>query len=112
VREQPVVPEPDRDGVRDPDGVRWTMSRQSISAGKAQHLAEAGAAVAWDPCGCGGYCGFDWFTGDQTAQMVAAGTPTVRNTKRRRGNISLWVSEDERLLVVAEDNVRWGNLLA
>lgn len=43
--------------------------------------------------------------------MVAAGTPNVRHTKRRSGNISVWTSEDGGVLVVAEDAVEWGDVI-
>ena len=112
VREQPAAEELRQPGVVDPTGTRWRPTQRSISAGQAHALAEKGAHVAWDPCGCGGYCGFTWFSSDDTTRLVAAGTPTVRNTKRHRGNISEWQSDDGRVLVVAEDAVRWSDLLA
>ena len=68
--------------------------------------------MAWDPYGCGGYCGFRWFNPDQVALLVSSGTPTVRHTKRRRGNHSQWTSGEGKALVVAEDAVRWADLLA
>lgn len=112
VQEGPSGAEPEYDGVVDPEGVRWLPSKIRISAGQAHALAESGARVAWDPCGCGGYCGFTWFSAEEVAQLVAAGTPTVRSTKQRRGNISEWQASDGLVLVVAEDAVRWGDLLA
>lgn len=112
VQERPVRPEPDRAGVADAEGTRWVKSRTSITPGEAVALVAHGARVAWDPCGCGGYCGFTWFSPDEVARLAAAGSPTVRSTKRRRGNISEWVAADGRVLVVAEDAVRWSDLLA
>lgn len=112
VRESPPAQEPVIGGTVDPEGTRWLPSHSSISASQAHALVEQGARVAWDPCGCGGYCGFTWFSSDETARLVAAGTPDVRQTKRRRGNISQWAADDGRLLVVAEDAVRWADLMA
>jgi len=111
IRDQPAPRAPEFGGVVDPSGVRWVPSKPSISATEAHGLAQAGAAVAWDPCGCGGHCGFTWFSVSEVARLVAAGTPTVRNTKRHQGNLSLWLSGQDRVLVVAEDAVRWGDLL-
>lgn len=107
----PAEPLPDYTGVVDPHGRRWHRDLAQISPARALELVQAGAQVAWDPCGCGGYCGFDWFTAEDTARMVAAGTPKVKSTKRRRGNISLWTTGDDELLVVAEDAVEWGDVL-
>ena len=112
VRAQPVTREPRRGDVTDPEGTRWFPSTSSISEGQAHALVEGGARLAWDACGCGGYCGFRWFGPDETERLVAARTPTVRNTKRRRGNISRWTSDDGRVLVVAEVEVRWADLMA
>ena len=114
VREVEQAPPPrvdDRSGVVDRDGTRWHQTAGEISPGRAFQLAAEGAAVAWDPCGCGGYCGFDWFGADEVARLVAAGRPTVRDTKRHQGNLSEWASEDGRVLVVAEQAVRWGDLI-
>ncbi|WP_258723260.1 hypothetical protein [Cellulomonas sp. NS3] len=112
VLEQPTVSEPESGGVTDPEGTRWRPSKSSISEGQAHALLKHGARVAWDPCGCGGYCGFTWFGPEEAARLFASGTPTVRNTKRRRGNISEWTADDGRVLVVAEDAVRWADLMA
>jgi hypothetical protein len=89
VEQQPVVPERDYSGVVDPSGKRWHRDEAEVSPARALELAGDGASVAWDNCGCGGYCGFDWYTPEDVARMVAAGTPEVsRHTKRRRGAAS------------------------
>lgn len=111
VEQQPVVPSRDYSGVVDPSGRRWHQHLAEISPARALELAKEGASIAWDPCGCGGYCGFDWYAADQAARMVAAGTPNVRHTKRRSGNISVWTSEDGGVLVVAEEAVEWGDVI-
>jgi hypothetical protein len=43
--------------------------------------------------------------------MVASGPPTIRHTKRKRGSISEWRTEDGQALLFAEDAVRWSDLL-
>ncbi len=111
VEETPAAPEPRTGGMTDPAGTYWMPLKRQISPSHALALAAAGAPVAWDACGCGGYCGFTWFSQQQVARLVTAGAPTIRRTKRRRGNISEWASEDGRALVVAEDAVAWADLL-
>jgi hypothetical protein len=44
--------------------------------------------------------------------MVAAGTPKVRHTKRKTGNLSVWKNEAGGVLVVAEDAVQWGDVIS
>lgn len=110
VLQTPAKPEPRTGGITDPSGTYWRPDTQ-ISPTEALALAAGGASVAWDECGCGGYCGFRWFSTDEVTWLVAAGAPTVRRTKRRRGNLSRWAGDDSPLLVVAEDAVRWGDLL-
>jgi hypothetical protein len=111
VDEQPLVPTPDYSGVVDRNGRRWHRHLAEISPARALELAKAGAQVAWDPCGCGGYCGFDWYGADQVARMVASGTPKVRHSKRRTGSISQWATADGGVLVVAESAVQWGGII-
>jgi hypothetical protein len=99
--------------AKGPDGRVWNRVADTISEERALELAEAGAAVAYDPCGCGGYCGLDWFTPEQVAALAAGGPPTVKNTKRRSGHLSEWATDDgTEHLVLGEDNVRWGELMA
>jgi len=112
VEQQPVVPARDYSGVVDPGGRRWHRHLAEISPARALELAKEGAPIAWDPCGCGGYCGFGWYAANDVARMVAAGTPNVRHTKRRRGNLSVWASDDGGILVVAEDAVQWGDVIS
>lgn len=111
VEAEPVVPEVDRSGVVDPSGNRWHQHLADISPTQALELAKNGASIAWDPCGCGGYCGFDWYGAAEVARMVAAGTPKVRCTKRRKGNLSQWANAEGSILVVAEDAVQWGDVI-
>lgn len=94
-----------------PDRRRWHHLRDGVAAAEALSMAAAGAAVAWDPCSCGGYCGMRWYTRRDVEQMVCAGEPVVRVSKRHRGGISEWVTDDGQRLVVAEDAVTWGDLL-
>ena len=80
----------------------------AISSRRAQELAEAGAAIVHDPCGCGGYCGLTWFHREDVHRMLAAGPPT---TRRRRGCITEWRSERGEVYLLPENDVRWGDVL-
>ena len=111
VQQAPAAPATPTGGVIDPSGTHWFPREQQISPGQALALASTGALVAWDPCGCSGYCGFEWFGAVEVATLVEAGAPEVRRTKRRRGGISEWSSENGKTLVVAENAVRWGRLI-
>jgi hypothetical protein len=60
----PVGPSSDEDRAQLPAGDWWdgtTRWRRIGNVGivRVMALLEAGAPVAVDPCGCGGYCGFD-----------------------------------------------------
>jgi hypothetical protein len=110
VEQQPVVPERDYSGVVDPSGRRWHRDEAEVSPARALELAGDGASVAWDNCGFG-CCDFYWYTPEDVARMVAAGTPKVRQTKRRKGILSVWTSGDGDILVVAEDTVQWGDVI-
>lgn len=112
MRAHPAGEESSQDnGVTDPEGARWRRTTSSINPRQAHALAVQGARLAWDPCGCGGYCAFTWFDAADVARLVAAGPPRARRTKTRRANISEWVGDDGRSLVVAEDAIRWADLL-
>jgi hypothetical protein len=111
VEQQPVVPDPDYSGIVDPSGKRWHRDEAEVSPARALELAGDGASVAWDNCGFG-CCPFYWYTPEDVARMVAAGTPEVRRTKRRRGSLGVWTSGDGDVLVVAEGAVQWGDVIS
>lgn len=111
VLDAPAPRQAETGGVRDPSGTYWVQSKEEISPDEALTSVSDGALVAYDPCGCGGSCGFRWFTPDELTRLLRSGAPVVRRTKRHRGNLSEWVSADGGVLVVAEDAVRWADLL-
>ena len=82
-----------------------------ISSADAFDAAAAGAQLAWDACGCNGYCGLTWFDEAEVARMVASGRPTIRRTKKAYGSIAEYRSDDGRVLLLVEQDVRWGDLL-
>lgn len=101
----------DDDVFVDAEGRRYELVDESVGASRAYDAAKGGARVVWDPCGCGGACGMEWFSDDQVARMVATGPPEIRKTKRKRGSISEWRDDQGQSLLIAEDAVRWGDLL-
>lgn len=109
----PAGPGLRRDGtMTDAQGRVHTLARPSVSAGHAHAAAASGALVAWDPCGCGGGCGFRWLDREETAALVRSGPPRIRRGRRRLSNVSEWHAADGSVLLVAEDDVVWGDLLA
>ncbi|MEE1938084.1 hypothetical protein V1L54_01395 [Streptomyces sp. TRM 70361] len=102
-----------RDGTLvDPQGRVHEQVRETVSASRALSAAASGALVVWDPCGCGGGCGFRWLDPEEVAALVRSGPPRVRNNKRHIGNISEWHAADGSVLLLAEEAVHWGESLA
>lgn len=100
------------DAFVDKDDRQYELVNEDISEGRALEAAQAGARVVWDPCGCGGYCGMEWYTAEDVQSMVNSGQPSIGRTKRHRGRISEWRSMEGSTLLLAEDGVIWGNALA
>jgi hypothetical protein len=105
---EPTGPGLGRDGVfTDPVGRQYTCVAEDLSPGRALELATAGAVVVWDPCGCEGYCAYEWFSAEEVRDMVASGPPSIRNNRRHRGTISEWRSASGAVLLLAEEAVTW-----
>lgn len=110
------TPEPDlRARLRAPDGRSFVETDEELTPEAAQALAAAGAVVAWDSCGCQGYCGLEWFDPARTARLVADGPPELVPSSRKMphvaGRLSAWRSDDGQMLVLATREVRWGRAL-
>jgi hypothetical protein len=95
-----------------PGGRTHRETVDELSAAAAFDAAAAGALVAWDPCGCNGYCGLIWFDRADVARMVAAGRPHIRRTKKAFGSIAEYRSDDGHVLLLVEQRVRWGGFLS
>src|SRR3954449_2549772 len=107
------TPPPPRPGLHGPTQLvdregRTYAAVEAVSAKRAQELAQAGAAIVYDPCGCRGYCGLTWFDPEDVHRMVAAGPPTIG---RRRGCITEWRAEGGEIYLLVEDDVKWGDVL-
>ncbi|HEX5567998.1 MAG TPA: hypothetical protein VFY14_13910 [Streptomyces sp.] len=114
LEEEPGGPGLRGDGtVVDPQGRVYERVRGTVSASRAHAAAAAGAVVVWDPCGCGGGCGFRWLDRAEVSALVGSGPPRVRRSGRRPvSGISEWHAADGSVLLLAEDSVFWGGLLA
>jgi hypothetical protein len=95
--------------LTDQEGRQYERVDEDITPERALELASAGAIVVHDPCGCGGGCGFDWYTAQDVKDMAVSGPPAIQKGKRRRGTISEWRAESGAALLLAEDAVRWAN---
>ncbi|MFI7588516.1 hypothetical protein ACIB24_15710 [Spongisporangium articulatum] len=97
-----------------PDGTWFDRVENEISPGRAVELLTSGAQVAWDACGCGGFCGFIWLDDDSRARLRKAGRPQIGGRVKRGqwGVMSHWRSAAGADLIVAEAYVRWGAELA
>ena len=92
----------------DRDGHVYSLVEDSIDGARAQAAAADGATIVWDPCGCGGACGFQWIDGT-AARRLGSVTPKIADTKRRKGSVGLWQSDKGTTLLLLEDAVSWGN---
>ncbi len=95
----------------DQAGRRYRLTAPSVDQPTAQRAAAGGAVVVWDPCGCGGYCGYEWLDPAQVRHLSSA-LPQVRNTKRHRGCIALYTDEAGGELLLVEGSVIWGSTIA
>jgi hypothetical protein len=113
-RLDPVKDAPEVDGLVGPGGVAFVRVQTDMSPNQAVLAVRAGALVVWDPCGCGGYCGYDWLDVDRRQALLRAERPRIgrRPKKGRWGSVSLWRSGSGIELLLATADVRWGAELA
>ncbi|MEH3075110.1 MAG: hypothetical protein PGN11_00285 [Quadrisphaera sp.] len=112
VAEPPVGRMVGHDQLYDPRGHRFERVAHDISPAVALAEVTAGAQVAWDRCGCAGYCGLDWLDAQHVARLVAAGAPSPRRRKDPVSHLSAWEADDGSVVVLAVADVRWGDVLA
>lgn len=88
-------------------GRTYRLTDPSIDPPTAQRAAAAGAVVVWDPCGGGGYCGYQWLDAEQRSTLGSV-LPRIRNTKKRRGRIALYEDDSGDAPLLVEESVTWG----
>ena len=92
------------DHLHGPDGRVYRRTKDHIKPGRAQELLRAGAAMAVDDCGCGGYCGLDW---PSLSERTELGQRPPRLAKNRFGWLDEWQSSDGHSLLLQYGDVRW-----
>lgn len=111
-----VAPVDGRPTLRAPDGRVFREITDELDPAGAHDLVVAGATVAWDSCGCLGYCGLEWFDRTDNPRFLRTGPPEFVTPRRKvphaTGHLSAWRTDDGQLLVLASREVRWGGLLS
>lgn len=92
----------------DPSGTVYRELARVVSGAHVVELVSQGALVAWDSCGCGGYCPVDWLDEAQRAALLAGGAPRIRVKNRPEASMSQWRADDGSSLVLLSGPVRWG----
>lgn len=92
------------DHLHDPDARVYRRTSAHIKPNRAQELLRSGAAMAVDDCGCGGYCGLDWPSPPERAEL---GLRPPRLAKNRLGWLDEWQSADGHELLLQHGDVRW-----
>jgi len=96
-----------------PDGRYFREASWNVAPSQAAQLvAEEDVVVAYDECGCGGFCGYEWLSAEEIARLRGAGNPTLKSRKHHpAGSMSDWRDESGRPLLLIEGAVRWARLL-
>ena len=89
-----------------PGRVVYDLEGEDLSPLRAWRLVAAGAAVAWETCGCGAPGCRRWFDPDERADLVAAGPP-----EGHAEGLHLWTDGSGRYAVLVDEWVVWGDLM-
>lgn len=92
----------------DRSGREFRVAVAAIPGSRAQQLAGLGAQIAWDTCGCGGYCGRDWVEGEDLARFLSGPAPRVLSKDRSWSGVAEWRAGDGAPLVLLSGSVRFG----
>jgi hypothetical protein len=98
-RGRPVVPV-------GPGRVVYELEGEDLSPERAWRLVAEGAAVAWDPCGCGAPGCRRWFDTGERADLVASGPP-----EGHAEGLHLWTNHSGQYAVLVDEWVVWGDLI-
>jgi hypothetical protein len=95
-----------------PSGTHYEYVGKLSPSAAAKAVQSAEAVVAYDGCGCGRYCGFEWFTDERVEPFRHAGSPVIKPNKNLpTGSMSEWRAEDGGVLILLEGAVRWARQL-
>lgn len=114
-RRPPERPAPRRPGLYEGElvdavGRIYHVISDEIGGDRAAAIVAAGGQVVVDECGCGGYCGLEWLSAAQRAELRAKGGPHPRGSNKR-GRPAGWLTElaadDGRPVLLVSGKVRW-----
>ena len=93
------------------DGTPLTRERK-MSPKEAAALLAAGADVAFEGCGCGGYIGCQprWCDEDELAALKLVGKPRLVNRSGADTWIDLWTG-NSRNVVLLNGDVKWDRII-
>ena len=74
----PAPTRPPRGQLIGPDGRCFYSVERELDPITAVALVADGAIVAWDSCGCQGYCELLWFEDSDRAELIRPGPPELR----------------------------------
>ena len=98
----------------DTSGVLLRLAASEISPDQAADSVRRGALLAFESCGCGGGpgggCEIEWFDSADVGRANLHGTPTFVRGFGSPTWIDLW-SGDDRQVVFAHGDVKWGSIL-
>jgi hypothetical protein len=83
------------------------MADDRLKPRRAYELVVAGAAVAFDDCGCDGFCGLACADHEELQRLVRHGPPRIRLKGKDFGALEEWRTETGDSLVLARGDVRW-----
>ena len=89
---------------------RYELVRDDLSAEEAHALAQSGARLVWDSCGCGGYCEVKWFSAEEVRSMASTGPPKLHRKKRHEA-IAEMRADDGSCVILVNGDPKWGNAL-
>jgi hypothetical protein len=101
------LPGLDGDCLFAPDGRAYRLADARLNPRRAYELVVAGAVVAFDDCGCDGFCGLAWVDHDELQRLVRHGPPRIRRKGKGFSSLEEWRTDIGDPLVVARGDVRW-----
>ncbi|MCE0534361.1 hypothetical protein LWF15_02455 [Kineosporia rhizophila] len=97
--------------LRAPGGRGYRLLENNVSPERVRDIGRDGVPLGWDACGCGGDCGYRWYSAEQVSRAAAAATPESGRSGRLVGRFVLLRSDEGDSLLLAHHPARWGTLL-
>jgi hypothetical protein len=97
----------------DTDQHRYELVNDQLTPDDARRLAQQGALVVYDKCGCGGdQCELDWLSAAEVKRLAEGGPPVLHPSKNGRADLEHWHSPDGKDLIVVAVEVSWGDRIS